>query len=206
MTLPLSMLLGPLAKASGLKVPGVADLWNNRQRGPVGSPAYYAQQNLERPEDKQIDIGNTNTPFGIQNSDPAYWQMPYRDATKRSKQDWAAPVDGLLVESPYSGHTAEVPNALQPQAPGKFARLIGAPGVPSGSGFDSRGDSSIYADNRGRKETIFQAAANPNQAVNVREGNTTSFYQPGNEQVGSVNLTTKDEPAADSGNEGQGGK
>lgn len=203
MVLPLSMLFGPLAKKAGMDIPTGAEIWQNRLRGPVGSPAYYAQQNLERPEDKQIDIAPTNTPFGIQNSDPAYWQMPYRDATKRHEQQWGAPVDGLLVESPYSGHTAEVPQALQPQEPGAFAKLIGAPGVPSSSGFDSRGDSSIYADNRGRKETIFQAAANPNQAVNVKEGNTTSFYQPGNEQVGTVNLTAKEGPDT---NKGQGGK
>ena len=203
MALPLSMLLGPLAKAGGLNVPSASELWQNRVRGPVGSPAYYAQQNLERPEDKQIDIAPTNTPFGIQTSDPAYWQMPYRDPTKRSKQAWGAPVEGLLVESPYTGHTAEVPTALQPQEPNAVAKFLGAPGVPSGSGFDSRGDASKYADNRGRKETIFQAAANPNKAVNVKEGKTTSFYQPGNEQVGTVNLVAKEGPDT---NKGQGGK
>ena len=208
MTFPLSMLLGPLAKKAGLNVPSAYELWQNRQRGPVGSPAYYQQKNQElsnlgAPGYAQYNIKPTNTPFGIQNSDPAYWQMPYRDATQRHDQQWAAYDPNHQVQS-TSGQTVNVPQALQPQAPGAVAKFLGAPGVPSSSGFDSRGDSSIYAGDAGRQEAIFQAASRPDRAVNTQGQGTTSFYQPGNEQVGTVNLQAKEGP--DQPRESGGGK
>ena len=228
MPIPLSFLYGPLAKKAGL--PTAADLWANRSRGPVGSPAWQKQQDAGAHPGFGEDLSfKTNTPFGIQNPDPGYWQLPYRDVRKRSKQDWAAPDPSFLFTNPITGETAPVPVEIQPQEPGRVAKAIGAPGVPSSSGLDPRGDSSIYAGQGSRELAKFAAAQNPDKqsrtfgSEDLETGQrTSSWYTPG-EGVSSTNLVAAENvsprgtpaPLADdtslnegqdSGNEGKGGK
>lgn len=195
MAFPISMLLGPLAKQAGL--PTAGDLWANRSRGPIGSPAWQAQQDAGAHPGFGEDLSfKTNTPWGIQNSDPGYWQLPYRDVRKRSKQDWAKPDPNFLFVNQATGEKTPVPVELQPQEPSKFAKAIGAPGVPSSSGFDPRGDSSIYAGTDHREAVKQGVAASGGTKRVISHGDKgTSFYVPGNDQVGSTNLKSAEEVA-----------